>query len=168
MSVLRVRLVNHKTIKSRKNLCISICFVLLSGVLNINLQNTPPFPRPTPTLKCLCLRVCAGKGVRASGLHRCSSVLFPECGDHRACTPLTERKREIKLFARIKRSKLRLVGEMFGAGVVLCMFLSALQQSYHLCIPRKEIARPCWGRAPTTTCGGLFNHSLQEETGADQ
>ncbi len=25
----------------------------------------------------------------------------------------------------------------------------------------------CWGRAPTTTCGGLFNHSLQEETGAD-
>ncbi len=26
----------------------------------------------------------------------------------------------------------------------------------------------CWGRAPTTTCGGLFNHSLQEETGADQ
>jgi hypothetical protein len=26
----------------------------------------------------------------------------------------------------------------------------------------------CWGRAPTTTCGGLFNHSLQEKTGADQ
>ncbi len=28
--------------------------------------------------------------------------------------------------------------------------------------------RQCWGRAPTTTCGGLLNHFLQEETGANQ
>jgi hypothetical protein len=88
-------LVNHKPTKSFKNVCFSICFVLLCGFLYENLQNSPPLPRPTLTLKCLGLRVCAGKGVRASGLHRCSSssVLFPECGDHRACTPLTERKR---------------------------------------------------------------------------
>jgi hypothetical protein len=31
--------------------------------------------------------------VRASGLHRCSSVLFPECGDHRACT-LSQKRRD--------------------------------------------------------------------------
>ncbi len=136
-------LVHHKSTKSFKNVCFSICFVLLSGVLYENLQNNPPlFPRPTLTLKCLGLRVCVGKGWERLAFTDAAAAAFYSLSVGTTEHAPPHRKEEIKLFARIKRSKLRLVGEMFGAGVVLCMFLSTLQQNYHLCISRKGIARP--------------------------
>jgi hypothetical protein len=102
---------------------------------------TPPLPAPNPNFEMSGSAGVwreGGESVWPSQMQQQQRLLSVGTTEH----ALSYRKEEIKLFARIKRSKLRLVGEMFGAGVVLCMFLSALQQKSHLCIPRKEIARP--------------------------
>ncbi len=135
-------LVNHKPTKSLKNLCFFICFVLLPGVWYENLQNNPP-PPPNPNFEMSgSAGVCreGGESVWPSQMQQ-QQRFIPRVWGPQSMHP-THRKEEIKLLARTKRSKLVFVGEMFGVGVVLCMFLSTLQQSYHLCIPSKGIARP--------------------------
>ncbi len=74
----------------------------------------------------------------------------------------------LKVLTNEKRGGLKVAAFDRSPFKLFSLRFSAKSVQAPSCERPETTQRTCWGRAPTTTCGGLFNHFLQEETGANQ